>query len=143
MKFSGLVAPDGKVYFHWIFVALDTCLKGFLHGCRPHLGFDACHLKGKYKGVLAAATRIDGNKYMLSVAFAVMESENANSWQWFLRNLKLRIGETEGLTILSNRQKRLDKVLARVYHEKEYRKLMLRHLYTNFKRKIWGQNLQH
>lgn len=73
------IAPDEKVYFHRIFITLDAGLKGFLHGCRPYLGIDACHLKGKYKGVLAAATGIDRNKCMFAVSFAVMEPKNTDS----------------------------------------------------------------
>ncbi|CAH1421173.1 unnamed protein product [Lactuca virosa] len=33
--------------------------RGFVPGCRLYIGLDACHLKGKFNGVLAAATGID------------------------------------------------------------------------------------
>lgn len=56
--------------------------------------------------------------------------------------MKLGIGEPKGLTISSDRQKGLDEALSRVYPEIEHRECM-RHLYTNFKRKFRGQNLQH
>jgi hypothetical protein len=45
-------------------------------GCRPYIGFDACHLKEKWKGCLAAATAVDGNNWIFSVAFAIMENES-------------------------------------------------------------------
>ncbi|XP_078158780.1 uncharacterized protein LOC144554295 [Carex rostrata] len=47
---------DGKKHFQRFFISLAACSKGFLLGCRPYLGLDACHLKGKFNGVLAAAT---------------------------------------------------------------------------------------
>ncbi|CAI9276461.1 unnamed protein product [Lactuca saligna] len=50
-----------KKHFLRFFISLTACSKGFLAGCRPYIGLDACHLKGKFNGVLAAATSIDGN----------------------------------------------------------------------------------
>ncbi|KAK1294012.1 hypothetical protein QJS10_CPA16g00605 [Acorus calamus] len=57
---------------------------GFLVGCRPVIGVDSCHLKGKYKGVLLAATSIDGNHGIFPLAYAVCEEESAETWTWFL-----------------------------------------------------------
>ncbi|XP_020108011.1 uncharacterized protein LOC109723913 isoform X2 [Ananas comosus] len=132
---------DGRICFQRIFVAFEACLKGFLDGCRPYLALDGCHLKGKYKGVLAAATAIDGNKWLFPVAYAVIESENIDSWEWFLRNLQLGIGNPEGLVISSDRQKGLDEAVFRVYPLVEHRECV-RHLYTNFKRKFPGRILK-
>ncbi|XP_020101451.1 uncharacterized protein LOC109719288 [Ananas comosus] len=132
---------DGRICFQRIFVAFEACLKGFLDGCRPYLAIDGCHLKGKYKGVLAAATAIDGNKWLFPVAYAVIESENIDSWEWFLRNLQLGIGNPEGLVISSDRQKGLDEAVFRVYPLVEHRECV-RHLYTNFKRKFPGRILK-
>ena len=77
-----------KKQFQRIFISLAACFKGFLVGCRPYIGLDACHLKGKFNGVLVAATSIDDNNGMFPVAYAVLESENTNSWTWFLESLK-------------------------------------------------------
>jgi hypothetical protein len=68
-------------HFQRFFIALGACTIGFLKGCRPYIGLDACHLKGKWKGVVAAATAMDGNNWMFPVAFAVMEGENEDSWE--------------------------------------------------------------
>jgi hypothetical protein len=37
--------------------------------CKPVLSFDACALKGKYKGVMMAATLIDGAGQILPLAW--------------------------------------------------------------------------
>ncbi|PWA61821.1 transposase, MuDR [Artemisia annua] len=46
----------------------EACSRGFLAGFRPYISLDACHLIGKFNGVLAAAISIDGN------------NESFNSW---------------------------------------------------------------
>lgn len=63
-------------------------------------------------------------------AYAIIESKNIDSWEWFLRTLQLGIGNPEGLVILSDRQKELDEAVSRVYPLIEHRKCV-RHLYTN------------
>nr|KAJ0186625.1 hypothetical protein LSAT_V11C900501830 [Lactuca sativa] len=56
-----------------------ACSRGFVAGCRPYIGLDACHLKGKFNGVLAVATTIDGNNSIFPIAYCVLESENTQS----------------------------------------------------------------
>ncbi|XP_076905609.1 uncharacterized protein LOC143561398 [Bidens hawaiensis] len=65
-----------------------ACSKGFLDGCRPYISLDACHLKGRFNGVLVGARGVDGNNSIFPVAYGVLESENKNSWIWFLELLK-------------------------------------------------------
>nr|XP_043630107.1 uncharacterized protein LOC122601410 [Erigeron canadensis] len=92
---------DKKWFLHF-FISLAACPKGFLSGCRPYISLDACHLKGKFNGVLVAATGIDGNNSIFPVAYSVLESENTNSWTWFLESLKKAIGTPDGLVIFSD-----------------------------------------
>ncbi|GJZ26685.1 uncharacterized protein Tco_0570938 [Tanacetum coccineum] len=136
----------GKKCFKRFFISLVACSKGFLAGCRPYISLDACHLKGKFNGVLAAATSIDGNNGIFPVAYAVLESENGNSWTWFLESLKKAIGTPDGLVISSDMQKGLELAIMQVYPNVEHRECM-RHLYSNFKKqyrgdffksKLWG-----
>ncbi|KAK9983687.1 hypothetical protein SO802_033212 [Lithocarpus litseifolius] len=42
----------GLPYFERIYIFLEGCKKGFLAGCRPVIGLDACHLKTKTGGIL-------------------------------------------------------------------------------------------
>ena len=83
--------------------------------CRPYISLDACHLKGKFNGVLAAAVSIDGNNSIFPVAYAVLESENTRSWEWFLMSLKKAIGTPNGLVISSDMQKGLEAAITQVY----------------------------
>ncbi|KAI3519078.1 hypothetical protein L1887_08086 [Cichorium endivia] len=132
-----LQTEGDKKHFLRIFISLTACSKGFLAGCRPYIGLDACHLKGKFNGVLAAATSIDGNNGMFPVAYGVLESENTNSWTWFLRLLEKAIGTPNGLVISSDMQKGLEVAITQVYPNVEHRECM-RHLYSNFKRHFRG-----
>ncbi|KAH9801496.1 hypothetical protein KPL71_001059 [Citrus sinensis] len=48
-----------EVLFHRFFVAFPAQKNAFLNGCRPFIGVDGCHLKGKYGGVLLAVVGMD------------------------------------------------------------------------------------
>ncbi|KAI3827087.1 hypothetical protein L1987_01151 [Smallanthus sonchifolius] len=94
-----------KKLFLRFFISLIACSKGFLDGCRPCISLDACHLKGKFNGVVVAATSVDYNSSIFHVAYGVLESENKTSWLWFLELLKKAIGMPNGLVISSDMQK--------------------------------------
>ena len=119
------------------FISLAACSKGFLAGCRPYISLDACHLKGKFNGVLAAATGIDGNNSIFPLAYSVLESENTKSWTWFLELVKKAIGTPEGLVISSDMQKGLASAIMQIYPTVEHREC-IRHLYSNFKKTYRG-----
>ncbi|KAA8541876.1 hypothetical protein F0562_023028 [Nyssa sinensis] len=78
--------------FKRIFIAFEALFKGFKAGCRPFIGIDGCHLKGPYGGVLLAAVSLDGNNGLFPIAVGVVESENRDSWGFFLQNLNTVIG---------------------------------------------------
>ncbi|GJS25974.1 RNA-directed DNA polymerase, eukaryota [Tanacetum coccineum] len=126
-----------KKCFKRFFISLAACFKGFLAGCRPYISLDACHLKGRFNGVLAAAIGIDGNNGLFPIAYGVLESKNGNSWTWFLESLKKAIGTSDGLVISSDMQRGLDLAIMQVYPNVEHIECM-RHLYSNFKKKYRG-----
>jgi hypothetical protein len=69
-------------------MALDSCKRGFLKGCRPLICLDGTHIKTKYGGQLLTTVSIDGNDCIFPVAMAVVEVECYSSWKWFLTTLK-------------------------------------------------------
>ncbi|GJU71236.1 transposase, MuDR, MULE transposase domain protein [Tanacetum coccineum] len=71
--------------------------------------------ESKLNGVLAAATCIDGNNSLFPLAYSVLESENAESWTWFLENLRKAIGIPNGLVISSDMQKGLEIAIMQIY----------------------------
>ena len=63
--------PD-KVLFKRFFVLFPVQRNAFLNGCRPFIGVDRCHLKGKYGGVLLATVDMDGNNRIVPLVFGNM-----------------------------------------------------------------------
>ncbi|TXG64869.1 hypothetical protein EZV62_011863 [Acer yangbiense] len=57
------------------------------YGCHHLIGVDGCHLFGKFGGVLLSATALDGDNNILPIVICIYESENSDSWSWFLREL--------------------------------------------------------
>jgi len=55
--------------------------------CRPLIGLDRCFLKGRYGGHLLSVVGKDGNNQMIPIAFAVVEAETKESWDWFMELL--------------------------------------------------------
>jgi MULE transposase domain len=93
--------------FRRAYICLAACKNGFLAGCRRILSFDGCYLKGRYGGQLLSAIGIDANDCIFSIAYAVVETENTNSWHWFLQLLANDLGivNSHAWTFMSDRQK--------------------------------------
>ena len=66
--------------FKRMYIRYNAQKVGFLGGCKPFVGLDGCHLKGRFGGQLLSATAKDGNENIFPMAMAVVEQENKNSW---------------------------------------------------------------
>ncbi|KAL0442094.1 UNVERIFIED_CONTAM: hypothetical protein Sradi_0148300 [Sesamum radiatum] len=69
--------------FEKLYVCFDALRQGFLHGCRPVIGVDGCHLKGPHGGILLTAVSIDPNNNLYPLAYAVVSGETRESWSGF------------------------------------------------------------
>ena len=78
--------PNYSVFCR-MFFSFAICIESFRH-CRPVLCIDGTFLTGKYKGQILTAIGVDGNQQIVPIAFAFVESENYESWLFFLRELK-------------------------------------------------------
>jgi len=67
-----------------------------LEGCRRVIGIDGCFLKGPLKGELLSAIGRDANNQIYPIAWAVVEYENKDSWNWFLGHLQKDINIPAG-----------------------------------------------
>eukprot|EP00268_Persea_americana_P036808 TRINITY_DN36330_c0_g1_i1.p1 TRINITY_DN36330_c0_g1~~TRINITY_DN36330_c0_g1_i1.p1 ORF type:complete len:196 (+),score=17.15 TRINITY_DN36330_c0_g1_i1:1803-2390(+) len=76
---------------------------------------DGSHLRGKYPGVLMAAVNLNVNHKPFLIAVAFAKAEKCDSWEWFLTNLSVSLGEPTNLTIVSDCQKGLVLALANIF----------------------------
>ena len=88
-KFPSIEHP-GKSVLQRAFLALHACKMAFVN-CRPVLCIDGTFLTGKYRGQILTAIGVDGNNQVLPLAFAFVESENTDSWYWFLKLVKTKV----------------------------------------------------
>ena len=99
---------DDPHVFKRLFIMFNAMKMGFIQGCKPFLGLDGTHLKGAFGGVLLVTIALDGNRGVIPVAFAIVESESTASWKWFIEILKTYINSAQDgtpLTFMSDRQK--------------------------------------
>ncbi|KAL3655614.1 hypothetical protein CASFOL_000010 [Castilleja foliolosa] len=106
-------AEDG--HFRYCFMSLGASIRGFLGNIRPVIAIDGTFLRGKYGGTLLLATAMDGNKQIYPIAFGIVDSENNESWNWFLVKLHEIIGHMPDLVIISDRHKSIMKGVADVF----------------------------
>ena len=88
-------------------------------------------------GQLAAATGVDGHKWLYHIAYGVFDTENEDNWTWFLENLHTVIGDPPGLVLCSDACKGLEKAIDVVFPHAENRECM-RHMYSNFMKHYSG-----
>ena len=62
--------------FKRMYIRYNAQKVGFLGGCRPIIGLDGCHLKGRFGGQILAAIARDANDNIFLVVFVVVEQEN-------------------------------------------------------------------
>ncbi|KAK9184279.1 hypothetical protein WN943_024627 [Citrus x changshan-huyou] len=135
------VSYPEKCLFQRIFVAFPAQRNAFLNGCRPFIGIDECHLKGKYGGVLLAAVAANVNKGIVPLALSVCEIENTETWSWFLEHLHNYFDDGRQVTFISDRQKGLLNAIPNTWPFAYYR-ACYRDVYANFARDHDGAKLR-
>ncbi|XP_025013121.1 uncharacterized protein LOC107261246 isoform X2 [Ricinus communis] len=124
--------------FHRFFVSFHASITGFEQGCRPLIFLDSAPLNSKYQGMLLAATSVDGNDGIFPVAFAVVDAETEDNWNWFLMELKSAVSASRQITFVADFQNGLKKSLPEVF-DKCYHSYCLRHLAERLNRDLKGQ----
>lgn len=67
-----------------IYVCLGACNEGFKASMRDILGLDGTFMKGPFLGQLLTNVGIDPNNGIYPLAYGIVETENVQSWKWFL-----------------------------------------------------------
>ncbi|XP_050222594.1 uncharacterized protein LOC126672682 [Mercurialis annua] len=73
--------------FLYIFMALNASIKEW-EFCIPVIAFDGTFLTSAYGGMLSTACAQDGNGKIFPLAFSLVDFENDESWEWFMRRIR-------------------------------------------------------
>ncbi|XP_077222184.1 uncharacterized protein LOC143856026 [Tasmannia lanceolata] len=124
--------PNGDDTFGCLFFSFAPNIRAF-NTIRPLVLVDGPHLRGKYRGILLAATGIDGNGGLFPLAFAVVEGESYESWLWFLLPFRhtMMSAKRNVIMIASNRMKGLPRTVAKALPGSYY-SYCIRHMSANF-----------
>ena len=131
---TGFEAVDGE--FRRAFLCPALCVGAF-HRSTKVFGLDGCHIKAKYGGVVLVATVLDGNGNIFPGAIGIAESENEETWCWFLVLLKeaLRVeNDGDGLGVISDREKGIKKAV-KMYLPLAHHAYCVFHIRKNVKKK--------
>ncbi|XP_073119754.1 uncharacterized protein [Henckelia pumila] len=96
------LVTDSTGRFKYMFLAYGACIDGFRR-MRKVISVDGTFLKCKYRGCLLVATAQDGDFHQYPISWGIVDSENDDSWTWFLQKLKEFINDDPELVIISDR----------------------------------------
>lgn len=93
---------EGGTRFKYCFVAYGASVAGYAY-MRKVVVVDGTSMKGKYGGCLLSAVAQDGNFQIFPLAFAIVDSENDNAWEWFFQKLSTFVTDCPQLVFISDR----------------------------------------
>ncbi|XP_010424359.1 PREDICTED: uncharacterized protein LOC104709441 [Camelina sativa] len=105
---------DSGNKFKYVFIAFGPSIRGFDLLIRV-IVVDGTFLKGKFKGTLLVATTQDGDHHLYPIGFAIVDSENDKSWNWFFMCLRTIIPDAPDLVFVSDRASSIAKALTDLY----------------------------
>ncbi|CAA7018917.1 unnamed protein product [Microthlaspi erraticum] len=94
--------PDDR--FKYCFLSFGASIAGFQY-LRRVIVVDGTHLTGTYGGVLLVAAGQDGNFQIFPLAFAIVDAEDSESWEWFFNKLRDCFMQHPPMVIVSDRAK--------------------------------------
>ncbi|RZC56615.1 hypothetical protein C5167_015470 [Papaver somniferum] len=104
--------------FVYYFLALGVSVSGFISSFRPAFALDGTCLAGERLGVLLTAVALDANEQSYPLAFAIVDVESKNSWEWFLCRVHNLIGNIDDLTVISDRGTHVCPVVENVFRNR-------------------------
>ncbi|KAL0714160.1 hypothetical protein Bca4012_021139 [Brassica carinata] len=132
-------AEDGGTRFKYCIVAYGASISGYA-AMRKVVVVDGISLKGKFGGCLLSASTQDGIFLVFPLAFAIVDSENDNAWEWFFQKLQTFVLDTEELVFISDRHASISTELRKVYHHAHHVACVV-HLWRNIKATFKGTRL--
>ncbi|PNX80578.1 hypothetical protein L195_g036582, partial [Trifolium pratense] len=137
-------AIHGEVHFERLFWAFKPCIEGFAH-CKPIVQVDGTFLTGKYKGTLLLAVAQDGNAHIFPVAYAIVEGETKDAWNFFLKHLRENVTPQENICLISDRHASIKSAFenpSNGWNHSSSHVYCIRHIAQNFMRAIKNRKLR-
>ncbi|GKA63316.1 mutator type transposase [Tanacetum coccineum] len=121
------------------FLSLYTRYVVRILGLTDLLGLDGAFIKGPYPGQLLTAMSVDPNNGIYPLAYGLVETENIESWTWFLTQLgdDLDLYKNSNFTFVSDRQKGIIQAIANLFPIAEHR-YYVKHIHVSMKKKWNG-----
>ncbi|RID79520.1 hypothetical protein BRARA_A02253, partial [Brassica rapa] len=126
---------DGGTLFKYAFIAFGASIKRYRY-MRKVIIIDGTSLKGRYGGCLMSACVQDGNFQNFPLAFAVVDSENDASWEWFLTQLKEFFFDSGHLVFVSDRHGSIYNAIGTVFPAATHAACTV-HLWRNIKARAY------
>lgn len=104
---------DGPTRFKYQFIAFGASVRGYNY-MRKVVVVDGAAMKGRYGGCLLTASCQDGNFQIFPLAFAIVNSENDDAWEWFFRRLSIFVNDSADLLFISDRHASIYRGLRKV-----------------------------
>ncbi|KAL9680455.1 hypothetical protein QQ045_018334 [Rhodiola kirilowii] len=84
------------------------------------------------------AVALDAENEILPLAYALVESENIDSWKWFMTCIRNGVTQREGLCIISDRHAEIMRVMEEDDWKppEAYHRICIRHFASNFNLKV-------
>lgn len=120
--------------FHRIFISSAEAQLSFQQ-CRQFVAVDGTFCKARFVETHLVAVSIDANGHIISLAWAVVQSENKDTWEYFMLHLKRAIPQIMEATIISDRDKGLQSA-EEILAPKIFRAHCCFHLRENFKTRL-------
>ncbi|MQM02811.1 hypothetical protein Taro_035579, partial [Colocasia esculenta] len=125
--------------FKRFFICFQVFAYGFEVGCRPMLFLDGTHMKQhRVQGVILAASVLNGNNELFTVAYSIADSETCDNWVWFLQNLKKALLSDRRIVFLSDRGKGLKEAIPDIFLN-DHHGYCFQHIMQNFNDQYAGK----
>ncbi|CAG7909599.1 unnamed protein product [Brassica rapa] len=133
------LVKDGENRFKYLFLSFAASIAGFNY-LRRVIVVDGTHLCGKYEGVMLVAAAQDGNFQIFPLAFAIVDAENDESWEWFFTQLRRCVSDQYALVIVSDMYGSIKKACEKVFPWAG-RGICYYHLQQNIVQKFKGKHM--
>ncbi|KAH9616644.1 hypothetical protein KSS87_010647 [Heliosperma pusillum] len=101
--------------FRRLFISFYSSITGFQQGCRPLIFLDSAPLNSKYQAEIFLASSADGDDGVFTLAFAIVDNESADNWEWFMEELKSALSLSQPITFVADFQNGFNNILTKVF----------------------------